>query len=169
LAEYFKFLAADSDALVADISDLLKKKSSRISSESESIQAAKQFIFRLTEAVSFSFIQKTANALCSENLHLTHRDVRNANNFISADLIDLAIKVDYMKEFPLGEVKAFLRTLDKNHIVAHAILRDIALYKMYMFEIPRHKIQQICSTLRISVGGQARQRAFAKEKGISNA
>lgn len=166
LAEYFKFLGEHKTAILEEIAEILRTKHHKVNTSVDKDSISRRIVFELTEAISFSFIKKTASSLGSDKLALTFESVLSKNDFQAAKLIDMAIKIDCHKDFPVEEVKRVLSSFKKNHIIAHCVLRDLALYKMYMYELPHDKRQKICSLFNISMANQTRQNVFALEKGI---
>lgn len=166
LAEYFKFLSENKKEILDELTDIIKKKHPRATSSSDKDSIARRIVFELTEAISFSFVKKAAISLGSEKLFMTFESVLEKNDFHAARLIDMAIKIDCHKDFPVEDAKKLLASFKKDHIIAHCVLRDLALYKMYMYEIPHDKRQKICALFDISMARQTRQNVYALEKGV---
>jgi len=166
LAEYFDFLSENKKEILKVITEFIRKKRPKASSASDKDSIARRILFELTEGISFSFIKKTASALGSEKLALTFENVLHDNDYQAAKLIDMAIKIDCHKDFPIEDVKRLVTVFKKNHVIAHCVLRDLALYKMYMYDLPHDKRQKICALFKISVANQTRQNVYALEKGI---
>jgi hypothetical protein len=166
LAEYFKFLSENKKEILDELTDIIKEKHPRAMSSSDKDSIARKIVFELTEAISFSFIKKAAISLGNDKLFLTFDSVLENNPYHAARLIDMAIKIDCHKDFPVEDTKKLLTSFKKDQIIAHCVLRDLALYKMYMYEIPHDKRQKICSLFGISMANQTRQNVYALEKGV---
>jgi len=166
LADYFDCVSKHQDILLLFLTQLIKSKSSKLVSSADIDRIAKSYVFHLSELLTFSFIKKASTALGSENLKITYKKLKLKYDFPSVSLIDIAIKIDFFDDFPLNELKDLAQYFKKRHIIAFSVLRDIAIYKMYMFNLSREKRHKICSALNISTSSQAMQQGYAKEKGI---
>ena len=165
LAEYFSFISTNKDALITELREIISKKRNKITSSSDIDLIAKQHIFTLSELISFAFIKRAAISLGSTNLNMTYASLLAQNSYNSVKLIDIAIKLGCSSHIPIDEIKGLVIEF-KNNIVALSVLRNLVIYKIYMYDIPLDARQKVCGLLKISMSHSSLTRASARETGI---
>jgi len=165
LADYFSFLSDNRDALIDEFNILLAKRKKSSLGATERDKVSKQYIFNLSEGICFSFIKKAATSLGNGNLRLTYSDVLESMPYYSSKLIDIAIKIDTYRDFPLDELRELAKEI-KGSIISYSVLRDLVAFYMYMYPVDYKLRQKICSILDMSFHTQSIRRGFALEKGL---
>lgn len=134
------------DVLVTGTADLLREKESL--TEDKLLERSKNLILRLTEYISVGSINRIAESVGNSNLVGTYRSVLENNNSTSFNLIDVAVKLECLNNFPLKEVLQLGADL-KSNIFSLAILRDIVVNHFYLYECEFKVKQAACSGLGI--------------------
>ncbi|HEY0100497.1 MAG TPA: hypothetical protein VGB76_16245, partial [Pyrinomonadaceae bacterium] len=137
--EYFREVAVELVKEFSDVRDMeqLEKKSN-------------QLLFLLQAGLGHSVIKKISQAVGSKHLKETYREVLTANNQISTQLIDTAIKLDHFIDFPKKEVEGLYEKVDRNRF-ALFILRHMVRDRLYLFSENRKLRQSICDLLGIPI------------------
>lgn len=109
-----------------------------------------RLMFQLQAGLGYSVIKKISQAVGSKHLKETYREVLTANNQISMQLIDTAIKLDHFISFPKKEVEGLQQLVEKNPFT-YSILRRMVRDRFYLFSENWKLRQSICDLLEIRV------------------
>lgn len=147
----FRLLEEHIEYLVDRITTSINKK--KIKDRDRVEQKIEKFLFFFCSGLAFAFIKKIADSVGSEHLSETFKEIEQSHTFPSIKLIDMAIKLEFYREFPFNEVRHLKKEYEKN-IMALTILKTMVLEHLYMFETKEAEKQKICSLLGIPVQTQ---------------
>lgn len=102
----------------------------------------------LSYGVACSFIKRISQAVGSEHLKETFKDVRLSHPSTATDLIDIAIKLDHYQAFPEGEIDRLYTDLHTRHFPVQ-ILRYLVFEHLYLCSVPMRTRQRVCAKLNI--------------------
>ncbi len=152
LNNYFNFIKDNQAPLIQEISNLIDKKfikdSFPIDRNIEKL--ASSFVFKLCFLTSFGLIRKVSNSIGNYNLSDVISNILKQNNHISIHLIDLSIKLDFYKKFPIEEIQGLAEKL-KNNKLGFLVLRNLVINYLYLFNVEVKRKQQLCTLLKIEM------------------
>ena len=123
----------------------LKEFDSRIESEKD----ARKVLFQFASFITYAFIKSSANVVGAEKLEEIYKGTEQANDSLAVQMINMAIRLDFFKDFPSVDLKRIHTTLDGN-ILAETCLRLLVGHRMYVRPVEDHaKRQQICDLVGI--------------------
>jgi len=143
-----------------EIIDMIKKDPNSALTNRERDELAKQFMFNLLYMVSYSIFKRISSSISSKDLEITFNDIQaklslvsngEKNNAIS--LIDMAVKFEYGKTFPIKDVKELAENF-KNNRLAFNILRRLGVNFMRMIPMKEVEQQKASEILNISMNRQ---------------
>ncbi|HHW02050.1 MAG TPA: AAA family ATPase [Thermoanaerobacterales bacterium] len=147
----FKLISINKDYLLNDIKQFIDKN--KLVDKDKIEEISKRFIFHLAELLAFSLIKKTSGSLGTEKLNEIFNEVKNNYDYISINLIDISIKLDYYKAFPFDDIQFLLERL-KSNLFSRSLLTGLVLQYLYMFPTEYKERQKIASILGISIKTQ---------------
>ena len=109
---------------------------------------ADQFIYRLVFGGSFGIIKMISQAVGSEHLAETYKEVSAAPSPLAIGLIDLAIKLEHFRNFPNRDVIDLNKQTEKKEFAASLLKQLVAEY-FYLYPAAPAARQRICSQLGI--------------------
>ncbi|KUO73385.1 MAG: hypothetical protein APF77_13770 [Clostridia bacterium BRH_c25] len=122
--------------------------------EKEEIEKiTRSMLFKICSDVSYTFIKKVASVVGYEKLSETFKNVLNNNNTVAVNMIDIAIKLDYFRNFPYDDIKRLKRELPGNKL-PYILLQRMVINHLYMFETSYKNRQRICELLEIPIAAQ---------------
>ncbi|CAK7010808.1 metallophosphoesterase [Tissierella sp.] len=110
---------------------------------------AKYFILRISEAITISIIKKISESVNNNKLSETYKEIILKNNTISFKIIDISIKLDFLRDVPESEIIRLNEEL-KNNYFTQNILRHLVFINFYLYRHEHRVKQRICSKLGIS-------------------
>lgn len=128
------------------MAELIKEKENL--AEDELPEKSKNIILRLTEYISVGIIRKIAESVGDSNLTGTYRSVLDSNHCTTFNLIDVAVKLECLNNFPLKEVLELGSEL-KTNIYSFAVLRHLVVNHFYLYDCEFQIKQAVCSGLGI--------------------
>ncbi|OLN25629.1 hypothetical protein DSOL_5276 [Desulfosporosinus metallidurans] len=134
------------DIIVERMAELIKEKENL--AEDELPEKSKNIILRLTEYISVGIIRKIAESVGNSNLTGTYRSVLDSNHCTTFNLIDVAVKLECLNNFPLKEVLELGSEL-KTNIYSFAVLRHLVVNHFYLYDCEFQIKQAVCSGLGI--------------------
>jgi len=102
----------------------------------------------LALVIAFGFIKRISQAVGSEHLKETFKDVIASDPSTAAELIDIAIKLDHHRVFPEAEADRLHKKL-RARLVPVQLLRQLVFDHLYLFPVPARQRQSICAKLNI--------------------
>lgn len=156
----FKTLLEGEEYIKNEIIDMIKKDPNSALTNRERDELAKQFMFNLLYMVSYSIFKRISSSISSKDLEITFNDIQaklslvsngEKNNAIS--LIDMAVKFEYGKTFPIKDVKELAENF-KNNRLAFNILRRLGVNFMRMIPMKEVEQQKASEILNISMNRQ---------------
>lgn len=165
----FRTLLEGEEYIKNEIIDIIKKDPNSALTTREREDLAKQFMFNLLYMVSYSIFKRISSSISSKDLEITFNDISNKlsitekgekNNAIS--LIDMAVKFEYSKSFPVKDVKELSENF-KNNRLAFNILRRLGVNFMRMIPMKESEQQKASEILDISM---SRQRSIGATSSI---
>ncbi len=120
-------------------------------SDSREIERLADFIlYNMVAAVAFGMVKKISHSLGSEYLAETFQEVIDRRVPTSISLINLSIKLDHFKEFPLHDIMETYNDTHKN-LFTSSIVRGMVLQHLYLFPVAQGTRQQVCDRLEIRI------------------
>jgi hypothetical protein len=119
-------------------------------SKSEESRARKtdSFLYMLTLLFSCGIIKHVSQAVGSEHLKATYKDVLQDNSENGVALIDISVKIDHFGHFPEKEIAKLYERLEGNPFALN-ILRILVRDHLYLYNVNVKTRQRICHKLQI--------------------
>ena len=175
LHEFFNLLEARQDNVINNITARIIAKG--LDNDERMERFSRNILFRIYFAIAYVFVQGIAEYVGAESLSVVISDVLNKHTYLSIRLIDLAIKLNYFKDFPLNETQDVMNkissrilpkstsrrskkpsvahgTLRINNSLTYFILTEMIENHLYMFERGYRIKQQIGSIVGIEIPKQ---------------
>lgn len=154
LGFYLKMLEENSELLVDYLKEILDKRhlNDRYKIEKTLEEDASSFVFRLCFMAAFGITKRISNAIGYDNLKNTFDSVLKQNQYNSAKLIDLAIKLGY-SGIPMVEIENHKGDMLNNKL-SFVLLQNLVTDHMYMFDTDYKERAQVCEILEISMQHQ---------------
>lgn len=151
LNPFFTILKENADYVARLIGIYIKKK--KLVDADRIEETSRKLVFILCAMLCYGFIKKISHSVGSEHLSETFKQLREKNDINSVHLVDAAIKLDFYRAFPYGDIQE-LRKRIANNLLPYSILRQMVLDYLYMFPTNVRDKQRICSLLGISMDTQ---------------
>ncbi|MBD1428506.1 metallophosphoesterase [Sphingobacterium litopenaei] len=156
----FRTLLEGEEYIKNEIIDIIKKDPNSALTMREREDLAKQFMFNLLYMVSYSIFKRISSSISSKDLEITFNDVLTKNSIANngeknnaVSLIDMSVKFEYSKSFPVKDVKD-LSDQFKNNRLANNILRRLGVNFMRMIPLKESDQQKASEILDISIDRQ---------------
>lgn len=154
-------LSENKDILINYIKEIIQKRD--IKDDKKIEKYARSFLFFLAEDISYVFIKKVSECLGSEKLNMTFNDVKNKNDSVAINLIDVSIKLNFYNLFPFNDIENLVKRLTNNALPLLQ-LRLIVLNYIYMYPLDYKSKQRIASILKIPIETQRKAELFVQSK-----
>ncbi|MFA7061667.1 MAG: metallophosphoesterase [Pedobacter sp.] len=151
LASFYDFLNQNNDFLIEAIKETIDKK--KIVEKAKVEKVSKKIIFEICSLITFGFVKKISNSIGIDKLTETFKELLQNNQFPSYQLIDISIKLDFIKSFPIDDIR-MLKNEFTGNTVALNLLRRLVINYIYMFPTTVKMKQQVCGCLEISMDSQ---------------
>lgn len=151
LSSFFEMLNENSEYLVCEIESILEKNKSVQSYKVT--EASKTLIFNVMNMIIYAFIKKLSSSVGSKNLSVIYEEILKNNNTNAINLIDIAIKLDFSKYFPVSDLKRLVDDFSGNPL-ATLLLKQFVIDHLYMFITSDGEKQTICNLLDIPIKNQ---------------
>jgi len=161
LSDFYNLLNNNLATIVEELKLIIKESGKTKEDKIESV--AKKELFHLCEHISYCFIKKIATSIGSENLEGTYKEIVENNPTIANQMIELSIKLDFFRGFPIKEVKALCKNLETN-ILPYSVLKRLVINYLYMFPTSVSMRQRICDATNISMKCQRAIEATTTQK-----
>jgi hypothetical protein len=148
---FYKKLIASKDYLVKRISNILIEE--HIVAKDRAERISRHIIFFFCTIIPKIYIGQISQSLSYDKLIDTFDDIIRKHNNIGFGIIDLAIRMDCHRAFPLNEASSLLKRMGHN-ILPSTILKDLVVQHLYLFPRSMRERQSICDKLGISRGVQ---------------
>ena len=120
-------------------------------SDAKKLERTVDFLLHhIVSSVAFGMIKKISHSLGSEYLAETFQEVADDRVPTSISLVNLSIKLDHFKEFPLSEIVKIYNETHKN-LFTSSIIRSMVVQHLYLFPVPHNIRQQVCDRLEIRI------------------
>jgi hypothetical protein len=137
-----------------------ERKERGVTDELRIREKASQMCFFLDMAIVMAFITSIADAIGSEHLKETYKELRANQESTPLRLIHLAIGLDYLRPAPLGDAIALDREAGGNIVVSLAV-KALVINFLQLFPCDRAERQRVCQKLGIKI----RPRMLAAKSG----
>ncbi len=115
----------------------------------ERAQSAEEAVISLAELWTFGLLKTISQALGTEDLAETYREVVDAHGkLLSVQLVDLAIKLDHYGSFPENQVDVLERRVHRN-LLGYCVLRHMIAHYFYIFRSTSAVRQKYCDRFEI--------------------
>lgn len=151
LSSFFEMLNENSEYIVCEIENILEKNKNIQSYKVT--EASKTLIFNVMNMIIYAFIKKLSSSIGSKNLSVIYEDILKNNDTNAIKLIDIAIKLDFSKHFPLSDLKRLVDDFSNNPI-ATVLLKQFVIDHLYMFITSDREKQAISNLLSIPIKSQ---------------
>jgi hypothetical protein len=151
LSPLFTVLNENTDYIVNLIRIFVEKN--KLADRSRIEETSRRFLFILCGMLCYVFIKKISQAVGTEHLSETFKEVKERNNVTSVHLVDAAIKLQYYKDFPYNDIKE-LKERVTTKLLPYSLLREMILEYLYMFPTTIQDKQRISSLVEIPVATQ---------------
>lgn len=154
---FFSFLKINMEGAINDIKKVegLRKVVDKDKIENFS----RQSLFELIYTVSYGLIKLISTYIGSEKLSETYKEVLEKNDTIAVRMIDLSIKLDFFRAFPVNDIKNLNKKM-VNNILPQTILKALVINYNYMFPVSYQDKARICKLVNIPI---KTQRAIEKK------
>lgn len=126
------------------------KNNTQVKGPDELATRVDELIFWLCQLISYGFIKRVSQAVGSEYLEETYKEVYASSSDASFSLIDMSIKLDHFQGFPDDQILKIYRQLGKNNFSVN-ILRRMVRDHLYLFPVDYKKRHGICQKLDIKI------------------
>ncbi len=156
----FTFLKQSLDDIIDEIKAFIKNE--KIVDKDTIERISRKALFYLFFASSYVVIKKISNSIGTRNLDQTYDKIQDNNNFISTNLINLSIKLDFPIGFPFRDLKRIYQKI--NTQIPKYILKRLVIDHIYMFEVKIEDKQRIAGMLGIPIKKQLTVSKNSKKK-----
>ena len=156
LNAYFSMIEKYLETTLSMLAELFGKNFEGIP-ERKRIDAAREFLFVVTELMCFSSLRRISYAVGSEKLIRTYEDLRQKYDTRATKFVHLCLRLDHFKNFPEKIVFDLFNEV-KNDIFGLTLLRLIVTDHFYLFPRPYTMRQRICNLLGISFQKTTKQK-----------
>jgi len=143
---FFSILENNKDYIVNEIKLFIKEKN--LVKEEKIEEVSKKLLFHFCYMISYALVKKVSNSIGSDKLTRTFKEILRNNDIVSVNLIDISIKLDFIKGFPYNEI-AKLRNRLQGNILPNTLLKRLVINYLYMFKTNYMDKQRICNVLDI--------------------
>jgi hypothetical protein len=113
-------------------------------------QRVDELTYYILHILAYTFIRRVSQAVGSEHLEETYKEIQDARIPVSISLIDMSIKLDHFQTFPKNELIKLYNSFRKNHF-ASTLLRLMVRDHLYLYPTDWQTRQSICEKLDIRV------------------
>lgn len=155
LSSYINLMQNATEEIAEHVHDIVsqKKTSSQYELKKQISENTKNFIFRLSYLISYAVIRRISDAVGTDKLASTYKNVLENNQNTATKLITLSIELGYKSRIPMDNIKDYSKSFQKNNL-AKVILRQIVINHLYMYDTSITEKQKICSILGIKIADQ---------------
>ena len=121
-----------------------------LSDEKELERTVDFVLYRVTFHIAFGIIKRISRSVGSEYLAETFQEVSDHRVPTSISLVNLSIKLDHFREFPLRDIVQIYDDVHKN-LFTSSIIRGMVVQHLYLFPVARTIRQQVCDRLAIKI------------------
>lgn len=147
---FMNIVDSNFEEIMQDLIDVYIEKNKGRDIDNKNLKEnAKNTLFRICEMVVIGIIKRVSSSVSNEKLNETYKDILNNNKNTMFELIDIAIKMDSLRNFPEREVAILSNKLKQNYF-AKSILRILVSQHFYFYECDYNIKQRICEKLEIS-------------------
>ncbi|MFA5157557.1 MAG: metallophosphoesterase [Candidatus Omnitrophota bacterium] len=148
---FFSFLEKNMDSAIDDIKKIIKSR--KVIDRNKIENLSRKSLFEIVYLFSYGLIKSISNYIGSEKLSETYKEVLEKNDTIATRMIDISIKLDFFREFPLADIKNINKKL-ANNILPQTILKALVINYIYMFPTSYKDKQRICKHVDIPMSIQ---------------
>lgn len=116
--------------------------------EEDLTKQARQSLAGLTRLGAYGAVQRIASAVGSRDLMETFRKLRDRYDSSAGRLIDMAIRLDQLENFPKRELTRLGDDLGERS-VPHSVLCMLTIRHLHLFEVTYPEKQAVCDKLKI--------------------
>lgn len=152
LQDFYEFLEKHPDFLNELIEKAVSKKDVNIS-KSEKEQLSRLIISQVVQALSSSFIIKTAQISNSNSFVLDVPAALSDENALSLELIDIAISIDNHRSLDRRKIGGFYKKCE-NNMLARKILNLLIINRLHIYKTDEKDMQWLQSELNYDLKSQ---------------
>jgi hypothetical protein len=152
LQDFYGFLEDNPNTLIEAIENDISKKSKDIN-ESDRAVFARLVVSKIIQAVSASFIIRTAQVANSEGLSADIPSAIEGSQALSMELIDIAISLDNYKSLDRNKISKFHGEHKKN-MLASKILNILLINRLHLYKTSERDMQWLQSALGYDLDAQ---------------
>lgn len=112
-------------------------------------------VFALLQGIAFLIIKHISSSVGTDKSPQTLAELVDEEDSATMRLIELAIRLDHYKSFPLREVERLAEEFKRNAF-SLSLVRFLVWNHCYLYPVEFQTKQSVCTTLQISFEGQTR-------------
>jgi hypothetical protein len=147
----YSLISEDTDGFLREIGRFIGEK--QLVEKDKIEQVSRRIVFQLFEFIAFSLIKKTGRSIGSDKLADVFKEIVSKNDTVAVKLLDISIKLDYYRGFPIEEIRELAEILKAN-LLPLSLMKKMVIHYLYMFPTDYKERQKICNLLGISVSAQ---------------
>ncbi len=151
LSPLFTVIKENTDYIVRLIRIFIKKN--KLGDKNRIQETSRRLLFTLCAMLCYGFIKKISYSIGSEHLSETFKQLKEKNDITSVHLVDVAIKLDFYKDFPYSDIKELKKRIGYN-LLPYSLLRQMVFDYLYMFPTSVQERQEIAGLLGIEMAAQ---------------
>ena len=161
---YLQFLQKNTKAIIQHLSELVIEKhiKDRFKLKELIEEKTRDFIFRLCFMSSWGITKRVSTSIGYDKLKNSFERLLKMNSTNAVKLIDLSIKLGY-SGIPMNLIEQYKKEMANNNL-SYAILRNLVIDHLYMFDTTFKEKDQVCSILEIGLKEQLKIDATSKVK-----
>jgi hypothetical protein len=148
LKVFFDTLNIGKDFLLDRIVRLIRERHPS-EDDQKIVERSQEAIFNLALSVSLGMILRTSQAIGHEQLTNTYRDLLKKHPILSYKLIDVAIKLDLVNEFPEVTILGMSEELKDTNFFGFSLLRKMTVRHFMLFPVDYRQKQTVTKALGI--------------------
>jgi len=150
----YVILEKSSEGLIEHVMKIVQKRFAKQNVTKEQVKdISENLIFNLAASAGFGVLKRITSSIGTEKLSDTFHDIEIAYPYNSTALVNLGIKLEHYKGFPIKDIEA-LKTENLKNPLGFSVLQNFVMDYMYMYELPYDKKQQICELMNIKMQDQ---------------
>ena len=121
-----------------------------VSGEKELESTVDFVLYRVTFYVAFGMIKRISHSVGSEYLDEIFREVSDHRVPTSISLVNLSIKLDHFRNFPVRDILQIYDKVHKN-LFTSTIIREMVVQHLYLFPVSYGSRQRVCDRMAIKI------------------
>jgi len=147
LNRFYKKLILSRETLINKVAQMLIN--SGVQNQKSANRLSQEILFSFCRFVPKMFFDQISKSVAYDNLIETFNDIISKNNSIAFGIIDIAVRMDCQRNFPIKESTDLLKRI-KSDVLPAFLLKDLVVNHLYLFPRKRSEVESICDKLGIS-------------------